>query len=239
MRTTLLTVHITAGGLAIVSGFVALYAAKGARLHRSSGTLFVWAMLAMSLIGATSAAIWNRGAQVNIPVGLLTAYLVITALTAVRPVAGSRRLDVGLMLVAIGAGLFLVALAVQTLANPTAKLGRMPVVPFFIFASIALMAGVGDLRLIRSGGVHTVRGTPRLVRHLWRMSCALLIAAFSFFIGQAKVIPKPIRIVPLLLIPPLVVLSVMLYWLWRVRSKRSARSVEVGVSVPGGIAQHV
>jgi hypothetical protein len=31
---------------------------------------------------------------------------------------------------------------------------------------------------------------------LWRMSFALLIAAFSFFLGQAKVIPKPIRIIP-------------------------------------------
>jgi len=240
MRTTLLTVHITAGGLAIVSGFVALYAAKGARLHRSSGMVFVYAMLAMSLIGATSAVVWNRGPLVNVPVGLLSAYLVITSLTTVRPPsAGSRRLDVALMLVPFGVGLYLSALAVTILARPTGTLARLPAPPFFIFASIALIAGAGDLRLIRSGGVQLVRGTPRLVRHLWRMSCALLIATFSFFIGQAKVIPKPIRIVPLLLIPPLVVLAVMLYWLWRVRSRRSS-GIEVAVSVPAGaIAQRV
>ena len=67
--------------------------------------------------------------------------------------------------------------------------------------------------------------TFRLARHLWRMSTALLIAAFSFFIGQAHVIPKPIRIIPLLLIPPLVVLVTMLYWLWRVQFKKSLRGI--------------
>src|SRR4029077_6520521 len=41
----------------------------------------------------------------NIPVGLLTAYLVITALTTVVPRgAGGRRLDPGLMLVALAGG---------------------------------------------------------------------------------------------------------------------------------------
>ena len=36
MRVTL-AAHILAGGLALVSGFVALCPAKGARLHRKSG----------------------------------------------------------------------------------------------------------------------------------------------------------------------------------------------------------
>jgi hypothetical protein len=36
---TLLPIHITAGALGIVSGFVALFALKGARLHRKSGVL--------------------------------------------------------------------------------------------------------------------------------------------------------------------------------------------------------
>ena len=56
---------------------------------------------------------------------------------------------------------------------------------------------------------------------LGAMSFALFIAALSFFIGQAKVIPKPIRIVPLLVLPVLAVLVTMLYWMWRIRVKRS------------------
>ena len=41
----MLLVHIIGGTLGLISGFVALFATKGARLHRSSGTLFVSAML--------------------------------------------------------------------------------------------------------------------------------------------------------------------------------------------------
>ena len=47
----------------------------------------------------------------------------------------------------------------------------------------------------------------------------------TFFIGQAKVIPKPIRIYPLLAAPVVSVLVTMLYWLWRVRVKQTLRGI--------------
>ena len=59
------------------------------------------------------------------------------------------------------------------------------------------------------------------------VSFALFIAAMSFFLGQAKVIPKPIRIPGLLALPVLAVLVTMLYWLWRVRRKRAFRGTVV------------
>jgi hypothetical protein len=57
------------------------------------------------------------------------------------------------------------------------------------------------------------------------MCFALFIAALSFFIGQAKVIPEPYRNRGLLALPVLAVLVTMLYWLWRVRRKRAIRGV--------------
>jgi hypothetical protein len=57
------------------------------------------------------------------------------------------------------------------------------------------------------------------------MSFALFIAALSFFIGQAQVIPKPVRIFPLLALPVLLVLVTMFYWLWRVRIRRTFRGI--------------
>lgn len=221
-----MAVHIIAGSLGIIFGFVALYAAKGARLHRKSGMLFVYTLTTMGLMGAMMAAVWGRQPASNIPMGLLTAYLVITGLTAVRPPsAGMRQLDLGLMLVALAVGLDLFTFGVVAIESPRHMLSGIPAVPFFIFGSVALLASVGDIRLIRSGGSRAVRGAPRLARHLWRMCTALLIAAFSFFLGQAKVIPKPIRIPSLLVIPPLVVLVAMLYWLWRVRILRNLRGI--------------
>lgn len=229
MRIDLMT-HIVAGGLGILAGYVALAAAKGNRLHRRSGMVFVFAMLTMALMGSLMAVVRHVAAGANGPMGVLTAYLVITGLTTVRPPGTrSRSVDVALMAVVLAATATLYTFGIEVLASPTGKLYGMPAFPFLIFGTIGLLAAAGDLRAIRSGGVRAIHGTPRLVRHLWRMSTAFLIAAFSFFIGQAKIIPKPYRVFPVLLIPPLVVLAALLYWLWRLRVRRSLRGVVIRV----------
>ena len=218
MRAASLAVHIIAGAIGILAGFVALYAAKGQRVHRRGGMIFVYAMITMALMGAAIAAVRHAAPEANTPIGLLTTYLVITSLITVRPPsAGGRRWDLGLLAVALGVAVTLLTFGLVAVIGGRARVHGFPAAPFFIFATVAGLAALGDARLIRAGGVATIRGVPRLRRHLWRMTTALLIAAFSFFLGQAKVIPKPIRIYPLLAIPPLLVLGTLLYWLWRTR----------------------
>lgn len=207
--------HIIGGAIAIAAGFVALYALKGGTLHRKSGTIFACATLVMSLSGAMM-AIGRPGAAVNIPAGLVTAYLVITSLATVRsPFAGSRRLDRAAMVAAfaIGAGSLLVAIT-------GGARGGMAF-PLVMFGVVALFAGEGDRRMIRAGGL---KGASRLRRHLWRMCTALFIAAASFFLGPVRRIPEPLRI-PALRLIPLLVLVTMAYWLWRYRRKRISRHV--------------
>jgi uncharacterized membrane protein len=223
---TLVPLHIIGGAIAIASGFVALYALKGGPLHRKSGTVFVYAMLVMSLSGAVM-AVGRAGAAVNIPAGLVTAYLVITSLATVRaPFAGSHWLDRGAMVAAFAFGVASITLA---FAGGGRRNGGLTF-PLLMFGIVALLAGVGDLRMMRAGGL---RGTPRLKRHLWRMCAALFIAAGSFFLGPVRRIPEPLRI-PALRLIPLVVLLTMVYWLWRLRRKRIARGV-VDVSAPEAI----
>jgi uncharacterized membrane protein len=217
----LVPVHVICGAIAIVSGLVALYALKGRTLHRNSGTIFVYAMLVMSLSGAVM-AVGRAGASVNIPAGLVTAYLVTTALATVRsPFAGSRWLDRVAMVAAFAFGLASITLV---FAGGAGRNGGLTF-PLLIFGIVALLAGVGDLRMIRAGGI---QGAARLRRHLWRMCTALFIAAASFFLGPVRRIPEPLR-VPALRLIPLLVLVTMVYWLWRLRRKRIARGV-VGVS---------
>jgi len=216
----MLVTHIVGAALALVSGYVALYAAKGATLHRKSGILFVYAMLAMTVFGALLAAERaNNWTSVNVSAATLTSYLVITALTTVRPFSkGGRWLDRGGMLLASTLALTDLTFGLQAIAAGGRRNG-VPAFPFFMFGGIALFASVGDFRMLRSGAL---QGVARLRRHLWRMTFALFIAAMSFFLGQAKVIPKPIRIPALLALPVLAVLLTMLYWLWRVRVRRTA-----------------
>ena len=69
-------VHIVAGKLALVFGYIALFSKKGAALHRKTGMYFVYAMVTMSLTGAFMAVF--KPTPANIAAGLLTFYFVMT-----------------------------------------------------------------------------------------------------------------------------------------------------------------
>jgi hypothetical protein len=231
MRLMTFVVHIGAGSLALIAGYIALFATKGAWLHRKSGMVFVYAMLTMCTAGFSLAVGLNSGPAVNVPAALLTAYLVVTSLTTVRPLAtAARPVHVVAMLVVIGVAAADLLFASQAIANGGRREG-IPTFPFVLFAVLGLLGALGDVRVLRSG---PLQGSPRLARHLWRMSSALAIAAMSFFLGQAKVLPKSIRIPGLLMLPILAVLLTMFYWLWRVRARRRARGL-VRVSAPEAV----
>jgi uncharacterized membrane protein len=218
----ILPVHILAGVLALVFGYVALYATKGATLHRKVGILFVYVMVTMAITGMLISAVEGVAPAINIPSALLTFYLVITSLTTVRsPADGSRRLDIAAMLMAFGISVSCFALSLAAIARggPGAGIAY----PLFLFGGVGLSAGVGDLRMVRARGI---RGASRLVRHLWRMCFALFIASVAFFprLGRLELFPKP-----LLALPVLLPIFLYLYWRWRLRPRLSSRP-SVGVS---------
>jgi len=223
----LFVIHITAGSLALLTGYVALFARKGDVLHRRSGTLFVYTMLAMCAAGATLALVRRSGILVNVPASVTTAYLVWTSMASVRPTwGGSRRVQIAALIAALLVALGTLAFGLRQVITGE-RLYGLPAFPFFLFGITGIVAVAGDIRVLRDGAR---RGRARLVRHLWRMTFALFIAAMSFFLGQAKVIPKPIRIGPLLAIPPVTALLVLLWWLWRLRANSARTERTVGTS---------
>ena len=80
-------------------------------------------------------------------------------------------------------------------------------------ACLVTLAAVFDIWVIRAGGL---TGAARVIRRLWRMTLALLIAAMSFA-GQPKAIPPFLRHSPLVVPPALAVLVSLIYWLIRIR----------------------
>jgi uncharacterized membrane protein len=215
----LLPVHIAAGGLAIVLGAVALLATKGGTLHRTSGVLFVCAMLTMGFSGSVL-ALRQSLTNANVLGGFLSAYFVVTALTTVRPAsAWSRRVDLGALAVALALTLIEIGLGVTAFASPRGTINGVPSFMLFFLATITTLAAVGDLRVMRSG---PRRGAPRLKRHLWRMCFALFIATGSFFSIRARVatiLPEPLLSAPMRALPVVLVFVAMFYWLWRVRGR--------------------
>ena len=212
MRSTLLPLHIAAGLVAIISGYIAIFVVKGLKTHRRSGMIFVYAMMFMS----SSATVLGiaKGQTFNVMQGVLTFYLVVTAVLTVRDQTRQVRLiGIGAMLLAFFTGVYDIFLGFEASTNTSGMVDGISPAGIFPFAALAILAAAGDLRMLISGK----KGAPRLVRHLWRMCVALFIAAGSFFLGQAKVFPESIRIVPTLAIPALMPLVLLIYWLIRVR----------------------
>jgi hypothetical protein len=207
-----LSIHVVAGGLALILGVLALAVRKGGPIHRRAGLLFVLAMLTMAI---TAAMLGNAGG------GLMTAYFVVTALATVRSDAvWARRITAAAMIVPAVLGLGVIFRGVQAFNSPGRAIGGVPFAMFFFIGAILLLAAAGDLRVIRIGAS---RGRARLARHLWRMCFALFIAAGSFFSIRervAKVLPEPFTTLPLRMLPIALVFVVMFYWLWRVRGRR-------------------
>ncbi len=215
MTSPILVGHVAAGGVALLTGFIALYATKGALVHRRVGLGFVVAMVALAVSALIYMTVEGDVIRVNVVASTLVAYLVVTSLMTVRePSAHQRAIYVGSSVMALTIGVAGLALGYVATQSPRGLLDGIPAFPYFLFGTVGTLAGIGDIRMIRAGGV---AGPKRIARHLWRMSFALFIAALSFFLGQADELPKAMRIPALLVLPPLAALVTMGYWMWRVR----------------------
>ena len=206
----MILLHIIGGLTALTSGAVALSSPKGGNLHRKSGIIFVYAMMLMSVSGAVMAS--RIPEMVSMMAGLLTSYLVVTALLTVRRRGeGSHWMDAGAMFFGLAVGL--TGFIVGAMGLNTAEINGPPPALALIFGTVALLAVLGDARLLLGKVLPWKR---RIARHLWRMCLALWIAAASFFLGQSDEFPEALRIMPLLCTPVLLVFLLMFYWLGRV-----------------------
>ena len=218
----LLPIHILGGMFALLFGYTALFAIKGATVHRKAGMGFVIAMITMSLTGALIAAMKpDRGSMLA---GSLTFYFVLTGVLTVKPIPGARRIETAAMFAALIFGAFAIYAGFWLAGR-----GRPEAAPMFLLSAVSILAGIGDWKMLRAGGL---TGKPRLKRHLWRLCFAMWIAAASFFWGPPNRVPEIIRIPALLPIPVLTPIVMMLYWLWRMRGKRQVRGVVITAPLP-------
>lgn len=215
LLTPLLLVHICGAVIGILSGFAAMLLPKGRGLHAAAGTVFFVSMLTMSA-SAAFIATFLRPVHINVVVSLLTIYLVVTARRALRNRATAfDAFDTGAMIYVFA--LALLAYAFGLGAGAGREVVRIPAPAYFIFGTVALLCALTDLRFLRSGGLV---GPRRLVRHLWRMGLALLIATLSLYPGQAKLFPPAWRETKLLIVPHLLLFGSMIVYALRMRRKR-------------------
>jgi uncharacterized membrane protein len=229
---SVLLVHICGGIIGVLSGLIALIVRKGSRWHRKSGDVFVISMLCMAAAGAYVA--FTKSQPPNIIAGAFTFYLVATAwLTVRRKDNETGRLELGLLLIGLAAGVSSLVFGWEAANSATGSKAGDLVAPYFAFGLVALLAAAGDIRMLRLGGV---AGAKRLVRHLWRMGVALFIAAGSFFLGmaddpvlrrtgpRATLFTPAIRKTHLPEVPVLIIVLLTIFWVCRVMFSKAYKN---------------
>lgn len=210
--------HIIGATVAMIAGTVAIFAPKGARVHRAAGNVFFVGMLAMTGVGATVSPFLQEGQWTNTTAGLLSFYLVTTGWATVKR-AENRIGRFEAFAVLIPLGIALAGLTLFTLNAGTPRAANFSTVyGFAVLAAIAVFCDVGVI--LRKG----ISGHRRIARHLWRMSLALVIALGSFFLGQQDELPIFIQGSPVLFAPLFIALALLVFWLVRARFTKAFQS---------------
>lgn len=212
-QSPILLLHIASGTLGMLSGFVAAFLRKGSPRHGLAGNVFVVTMMSLGATGVYLASMKHQPG--NILGGALTFYLVTTAwLTARRRDGKPGILDWGALLIALAITVVEMTLGLEAATSPTGMKYDYPPGPYFLFGFIALLATVGDIRMLVRGGI---AGTQRLARHLWRMCFALFIAAASIFLARQQLFPAILQRTGVLVFLSVLPLMLMIFWSFRVR----------------------
>lgn len=206
--TSILTVHIIAATIALFATPVALSVIKGSRWHKLAGRYFSYTMMIMAISAMPLAIIEEK--YFDALSGVLTLYLIATALYTFRPDNSNlNRWLTALAGTCIAGYLSIELIGIQTGIRHT----DAPSGAGFVFATLLAMSIVGDFRRRRNGLSHS--GT--LVRHLWRMHFALLMATASFFGARPHLFPEWMQQYQVLLALSVAPIILMAYWTVRIR----------------------
>lgn len=221
MRLPLLFFHISAGVLAMFAGAAAMSFRKGSRWHGVAGNFFVALMMVMAT--SASCLAYLKHQTNNVFGGLLTIYMVATAWATAKRRDGETGIPDWLgFLFALAIGVLSVIHGFEK-ATGRAPFDGSPAFMDFFMGSVILLAALGDLRMLVRG----ILGRRRIARHLWRMCFGWFIATGSFFLGQQQVFPAWLRGSPVLLVPALLPLVLLIFWLIRVRFTNAYKKMSV------------
>jgi hypothetical protein len=208
----ILLLHVTGGGMGLLTGAVALSFRKGSRPHGVAGTVFFISMLIASAAGTYLG--FRNSEMDNVFGGVLVLYLLATAWVTARRKDGETGIFdwVGL-LVALAVGVISMTYAIEAANSPTGTKAGLPPSGYWFPICVALISVAGDARMLLLGGLF---GAQRIARHLWRMCFALFIASASIFLARPQLFPALLSRTHILLLLGILPLILMVFWLVRV-----------------------
>lgn len=209
LNAVLLTVHIAAGSVALLTAALAVFTPKGRKWHILSGRVYA---VAMSLVFLTAVPLALLGADVFL---LLIAFFSFYLVFAGWRFARNRRGRPGAVDWAATATMLTTGLGMGVYAGMLAGAGDSQWITMTVFAAIAVALGVAD------GLYHRLRratGGRRISRHLTNMLAGTIATITAVLVVNVSMEPVWIP-----WIAPTVVITPFIAW-WNVRVGRQYRA---------------
>lgn len=207
MVETLIYIHAALGGIALLSGGMALFLRKGSLWHKRGGRFFVFSMIAAATLAIFIAMMPGHQNGFLFSIGLFTNYFVISGFRSVRykGAAGTQGVDKALAwcMVLIALGMMVYALVLNSQVN----------IVLFIFGAIGFLFGLRDLRLLRQPEKMQKQW---MQLHLGKMTGGY-IASVTAFVVVNQWLPGMIG----WLAPSVLGTIYISYWMNRVNRKRT------------------
>ncbi len=201
----LLTLHIVAGSLALVSAGAALAVKKGGRSHKRVGSTFFYSMVVIFLTAVTMAVLTSN--TFLFLVALFSFYLAFSGWRFARNRSGEPQwVDWLAVIIMVSSGLLMGFLAFKDYPQFTSTS-----VTLSVFGSIAIVLGLADTKSHRD---RAATGKVRIAKHLTNMLGGTIAVVTAVLVVNVSMTPPWLGWI----LPTILMLPVIIWWRRKVKA---------------------
>ena len=185
LYSTLLSLHILGGFIALLSGGISFTTQKGRKLHNTSGKAYTVAMIVVGLSALTLCLLKHN--PFLFVVGIFSMYMTLSGYRSLQYQKGPKQPQLSLdwMLLAITFALTAGYIAHMMLMNGLHLQGLRPVL--LVFVGILLLMLLKDIRTLRT--LPNLSKQDLLRRHIGRMGGAYISTVTAFLVNNWQMEP--------------------------------------------------
>lgn len=200
--TIALSAHVLSGGIALISGLLAIFFKKGQTQHKVSGKVYYYCMLVVS-ISAISMALMKYN-MFLLCIGIFSGYMVYSGYRAIQEKSYRTHVLDWILVIAsvVNSGFMILSL------NPV----------LLVFGGIGFVLSVGDLRFFIMKIMN--KDIPKiqwLVRHIGMMMGGYISTFTAFLVVNITEVQYPILV---WLLPTIIGTPLITYWTRTVKPKK-------------------
>lgn len=169
----LIYTHVALGGIALLSGAIALSVKKGGGVHKKSGKIFFYTMLISALISLMIAVLPNHENPFLFSIGVFSSYFLLSGYRSLQFKRKNIHLNIDKIL-----AYSIIFVGAMMLLYPIVLYGKLNII-LAVFGIVAIVFGLRDLMLFRQ--IETLK-KKWLSLHLGKMTGGYIAAVSAFFV---------------------------------------------------------